>query len=109
MIKPKDIDLKELEDKGLCTECGAIIHTTDHYCESCKSRVAVAVEIEPVVLFFKQYLSDKLNRIEKEIDERKMEALNRFFNKGFPSATIKLIEKEYDEFKQIIHREFTLK
>jgi|SRR3990167_9296035 len=66
MIKPEDINLKELEDRGICTECGAIIHHTAHYCEFCKLRVSVPIEIEPIVLFFKQFLADKLNRIEKK-------------------------------------------
>jgi len=66
MIEPESIDLKELEDKGICTECGAIIHHTAHYCEFCKLRVSVPIEIEPIVLFFKQFLANKLNRIEKK-------------------------------------------
>ena len=66
MIKPEDINLKELDDRGICTECGAIIHHTAHYCEFCKLRVSVPIEIEPIVLFFKQFLADKLNRIEKK-------------------------------------------
>ena len=64
-----------------------------------KSRVACAVDIELITLFFKQFLSDKLNRIEKEIDKYILEGIeiskqNHRNNEGLRKA------------KEIIRREF---
>ena len=107
MTKPQDIDLEELEDKGICTECGAIIHHTAHYCEFCKLRVSVPIEIEPIVLFFKQFLANKLNRIENEIDvwkEKQCDCFDDNKNKAdeecFSCSQLRIVNK-------LIRKEFT--
>ena len=102
MIIPQDISLKELEYKGLCTECGTIISDTDHYCNTCKSRVVSAIEIEPITIFFKQFLADKLNEVEKGIDDKYSNIGHSIIN-----PRNEICDCERCKVKQIIKKIFT--
>jgi len=81
MIKPQDIDTKELENRIVCK-----IANPDNQREYLNCYTEVIIQ---------QFLSDKLNRIENEID---------YWNLAL---SISVDKKELIQLKQIIRKEFT--
>ena len=92
MINPQDINLKELEDKYMrrCLLCPY------KYCSNPKHIPSWVIHYEDI----KKIISDKLNRIEKKID-------NIIINNG--NGLPMRVTDAYNDMRQIIRKEFTLK